>query len=72
MSGKKNPNGGRKGRPFQIIETGEIFNTLKECEEAIDGNNRHINDCLKGRQKLIEVIPLDIYKLKLKFPRRYF
>ena len=51
MSGKKNPNGGRKGKPFQIIETGEIFNTLKECEEAIDGNNRHINDCLKGRQK---------------------
>lgn len=51
MRGKKNPNGGRKGKPFRIIETGEVFNTLKECEEAIGGNNRHINDCLKGRQR---------------------
>ena len=51
MRGKKNPNGGRKGKPFQIIETGEVFNTLEECETAINGNNRHINDCLKGRQK---------------------
>ena len=51
MRGKKNSNGGRKGKPFQIVETGEVFNTLKECEEAISGNNRHINDCLRGRQK---------------------
>lgn len=50
MLGKKNPNGGRKGKPFKIVETGEVFNTLHECEEAIDGNNRHINDCLRGRQ----------------------
>lgn len=50
MRGKKNPNGGRKGKPIRIVETGEIFATLKECEEAIGGNNRHINDCLKGRQ----------------------
>lgn len=51
MQGKKNPNGGRKGKPFKICETGEIFNTLKECEDAIGGNNRHINDCLRGRQR---------------------
>ena len=51
MLGKKNPNAGRKGKPFRIVETGEIFNTLQECEEVIAGNNRHINDCLKGRQK---------------------
>ena len=50
MLGKANPNAGRKGRPFRICETGEVFNTLKECEEAINGNNRHINDCLRGRQ----------------------
>lgn len=50
MRGKSNPNAGRKGRPIRIVETGEVFNTLKECEEAIDGNNRHINDCLRGRQ----------------------
>ena len=51
MLGKKNPNAGRKGKPFRIVETGEVFNTLYECEKAIDGNNRHINDCLKGRQR---------------------
>lgn len=51
MLGKKNPNGGRKGKPIRIVETGEVFGTLQECEEAIDGNNRHINDCLRGRQK---------------------
>ena len=51
MLGRKNPNGGRKGKPIRIIETGEVFNTLKDCEEAIGGNNRHINDCLRGRQR---------------------
>ena len=51
MLGKKNPNGGRKGKPIRIVETGEVFNTLFDCEKAIDGNNRHINDCLRGRQK---------------------
>ena len=51
MLGRSNPNAGRPGRPFRIVETGEVFNTLKDCENAIDGNNRHINDCLRGRQK---------------------
>ena len=52
MLGKTNPNAGRNGRPFRIIETGEVFRTLHECEKAISGNNRHINDCLQGRQKM--------------------
>ena len=51
MRGKTNPNGGRKGKPFRIVETGEVFNTLKECEEAIGGNNRHISECLNGIQR---------------------
>jgi hypothetical protein len=51
MLGRSNPNAGRKGKPFRIIETGEVFHTLKECEERIDGNNRHISDCLNGKQK---------------------
>lgn len=51
MLGKKNPNAGRKGIPFQIIETGEIFNSLEECEKRIDGNDTCIWDCLHGRQK---------------------
>lgn len=51
MLGKKNPNAGRKSKPFMIVETGEIFNTLVECEKAINGNNRHISECLNGKQK---------------------
>ena len=51
MRGKANPNAGRKSKPFRIIETGEVFDTLYDCEKAINGNNRHINDCLRGRQK---------------------
>lgn len=51
MVGKKNPNGGRKGKPIRIIETGEVFSSAIECEKAINGNNGHINDCLKGRQE---------------------
>lgn len=50
MLGKSNPNAGRKGKPFKIVETGEVFYTLKECEEKIKGNNRHISECLNGKQ----------------------
>lgn len=50
MLGKSNPNAGRKGKPFRIVETGEVFNTLCECEKAINGNNRHISECLNGKQ----------------------
>ena len=51
MRGRKNPNAGRKGKPIRIVETGEVFKDSLECEKKIGGNNRHINDCLKGRQK---------------------
>lgn len=51
MLGKKNPNGGRKRRPFKIVETGETFGSLRECEEQKGFNNKHVNDCLRGRQK---------------------
>lgn len=51
MLGRKNPNGGRHGIPVRIVETGETFSSITECEKAINGNNRHICDCLSGRQK---------------------
>ena len=51
MLGRKNPNAGRPARPVRIVETGEEFSSIMECERAINGNNRHINDCLSGRQK---------------------
>ena len=51
MLGKHNPNAGRKGIPIRIVETGEVFSSITECEKAINGNNRHICDCLSGRQR---------------------
>lgn len=51
MLGKTNPNAGRKTKQIRIVETGEIFDGLKACEKSIDGNCRHINDCLRGRQR---------------------
>ena len=51
MLGKSNPNAGRKGKPFKIVETGDVFDTLKDCEDTTDLSGKHINDCLCGRQK---------------------
>lgn len=48
MLGHKNPNAGRKGNKVMIIETGEIFNSIKDCAIAIGGSDRRICDCLKG------------------------
>lgn len=50
MRGHKNPNGGRKGLPVRIVETGEEFKSIKDCAIAINGNDRGICDCLNGRQ----------------------
>jgi hypothetical protein len=51
MLGKKNPNGGRHGRKVRIVETGEEFNSVKDCAIAINGNDRAICDCLNGKQR---------------------
>ena len=50
MRGHKNPNAGRKGLKVQIIETGEKFDSIKDCANAIGGSDRAICECLKGRQ----------------------
>lgn len=49
MRGHKNPNGGRKGIKVMITETGEIFDSIKDCANAIDGSDRRICDCLNGK-----------------------
>ena len=33
------------------VETGEVFNRLRDCEEVIGANGSHINECLRGRQE---------------------
>ena len=50
MLGKKNPNGGSKGKPVRILETGEEFNSIKDCADSIGGRDRGVCDCLTGRQ----------------------
>ena len=49
MLGHKNPNGGRKGRKVRIIETGEEFESIKDCALSINGNDRAICDCINGK-----------------------
>lgn len=51
MLGKSNPNAGRKGTPIRIVETGEEFDSIKSCAEAINGTQRGICDALHGWTK---------------------
>lgn len=50
MRGKKNPNGGVKGKPVRVVETGEIFKNIYECSVCKKCRARGITECLHGRQ----------------------
>lgn len=50
MRGKKNPNGGAKGKPVRVVETGEIFKNIQECSICKKCKARGITECLHGRQ----------------------
>lgn len=50
MLGKKNPNAGSKGKRVRIIETGEEFDSIKDCAASFGGSDRAICECLVGRQ----------------------
>ena len=41
---------GPKHQPVRVIETGEVFGSIKECARAIGGDERHITKCLRGMQ----------------------
>jgi hypothetical protein len=49
--GLRHPQGGRKGLPVRIVETGEEFESETACALAIDGHKQAINACLRGRHK---------------------
>lgn len=49
MLGKKNPNGGAKGRPVKIVETGEVFASAAEAERQTGVSDSSIFDCIQGR-----------------------
>lgn len=51
MLGKRNPNAGRAGIQIRVVETGNVYQSITECARAINGNDRHICDCLSGRQR---------------------
>lgn len=36
---------------IRIVETGEIYRSIKECARAIGANSAHISDCINGRLK---------------------
>ena len=42
---------GRKGKAVQIVETGEIFNSISECADAIGGSAGTICEILSGRNR---------------------
>lgn len=41
---------GRHGKKVQIVETGEIFNSITECAKAINGSPGTIHDILYGKR----------------------
>lgn len=36
-------------KKVKIVETGEVFESISACARHINGNRRHISDCLHGR-----------------------
>lgn len=48
MRGKKNPNGGSKGRPIVLCETGETFKNAAEAERILGISDSSIFDNLHG------------------------
>ena len=51
MRGKKNPNGGRKGRSIVLLETGESFRNAAEAERELGISDSSIFDNLQGVTK---------------------
>lgn len=41
---------GRKGIKVEIVETGEIFNSISECAKSIGGSPGTIHDILRGKR----------------------
>lgn len=39
-----------KGTPIRIVETGEVFESVRECARRIGCTQQNISNCLAGRQ----------------------
>lgn len=51
MLGKKNPNGGSKGKPVRVIETNEEYKNIAECSRSLGISDRRICDVLTGHME---------------------
>ena len=51
MRGKKNPNGGAKGKRIRVVETQKEYKSIIDCAKDINGRDRGICDVLSGKQK---------------------
>lgn len=49
--GLKRPSGPHPIKRIEIIETGEQYESIRECARCIDGDFRHIRECLKGTRQ---------------------
>lgn len=50
-TGLATPYVGMPGTPIRIIETGEVYSSIRECARSIGGNHQHVIDCLAGRAR---------------------
>lgn len=48
MLGKKNPNGGAKGRKIRVVETGVEYKNIAACARDMDISDRRISDVING------------------------
>lgn len=42
---------GPKRRPVKVVESGEVFSSIRECARAIGGNDANIAGCIEGRYR---------------------
>lgn len=66
-----------KTKPIRIIETGEVFRSIKECADAIDTHPSNISVVLTGkgessRDLHFELVPSDDYKTHAEKKRKPF
>lgn len=52
MRGKRNPNGGRKGKPIICTTTNQTFESIIEASNVLDIPQSSIWDCVKGLRPL--------------------
>ena len=50
---KKRVGVGRSGTKVRIIETGEVFKSIRDCAKAINVSESYVSQCLQGKFKSV-------------------